>query len=182
MLIQSQTLSLLSGDTVILRSAVAADAVSLCRHRRITSAETYFMARYPEECETDIGKIRARLLDMEVHPRNFAVSAFLAGELIGDMGVTQLRENLKYRHRAYMGISIQQRYCGMGLGGHMLAAAIEQAGENNFEQLEPGVFEDNLRAIHLCEKYGFKKCGVQPRAYKLKDGSYRDELIMVKIF
>ena len=61
------------------------------------------------------------------------------------------------------------------------ACAVEQAKANGFEQLELGVFEDNQAAIHLYEKFGFRTCGVQPRAFKLKDGSYRDELFMVKM-
>ena len=40
---------------------------------------------------------------------------------------------------------------------------------------------DNARAIHLYEKVGFERYGIQPRAFKLKDGTYRDEIIMVKM-
>ena len=64
----------------------------------------------------------------------------------------------------------------------MLDIALEQAKKNGFEQVELGVFEDNLRAIHLYKKCGFKKVGIQPRAFKLKDGTYRDEVQMVHIF
>ncbi|SFQ49689.1 Acetyltransferase (GNAT) family protein [Lachnospiraceae bacterium XBB1006] len=59
--------------------------------------------------------------------------------------------------------------------------AIAQAKENGMEQLELGVFSDNDRARHLYQKYGFKEYGVNPRAFKLQDGSYRDEIIMVKM-
>ena len=52
---------------------------------------------------------------------------------------------------------------------------------NGFEQLELGVYSDNARAIHLYEKFGFERYGIQPRAFKLKDGTYRDEIIMVKM-
>ena len=48
-----------------------------------------------------------------------------------------------------------------------------------FEQLELTVFADNTRAIRLYEKVGFVKTGVLPRAYRLKDGSYHDEVQMV---
>lgn len=43
------------------------------------------------------------------------------------------------------------------------------------------VRSDNARAIHLYEKVGFERYGIQPRAFKLKDGTYRDEIIMVKM-
>ena len=32
------------------------------------------------------------------------------------------------------------------------------------------------------KKFGFKEYGKQPRAFKLQDGTYRDEIIMVNIF
>ena len=51
-----------------------------------------------------------------------------------------------------------------------------------FEQLELGVFSDNARAIHLYESCGFHAWGTQPRAFKLKDGTYRDEIMMVRFF
>lgn len=60
--------------------------------------------------------------------------------------------------------------------------AQDQAKKNGFEQIELGVFADNPRAIHVYEKAGFQKVGIQPRAFKLQDGSYVDEIEMVKFF
>ena len=42
--------------------------------------------------------------------------------------------------------------------------------------------EDNERARHLYTKNGFKEYGINPRAFKLKDGTYCDEIIMATIF
>ena len=57
---------------------------------------------------------------------------------------------------------------------------VRQAKENGFEQVELGVFEDNPRAQHLYEKHGFQEQGRMLRAFRLKDGTYRDEIQMVK--
>ena len=46
---------------------------------------------------------------------------------------------------------------------------------------ERGKHEDRTQRIHLYEKFGFERYGIQPRAFKLKDGTYRDEIIMVKM-
>lgn len=167
--------------SITIRSAVALDAESLCRHRYITSGETYFMARYPEECQYDMDQVRKDLTSIEEHPRNFMVTAFDGDQVIGDLGVRQIFSHMKYLHRAYMGISIQKAYCNLGLGRTLLEIAIAQTAQNGFEQLELGTFSDNLRALHLYEKYGFVRYGIQPRAFKLKDGTDRDEVIMVKM-
>ena len=42
------------------------------------------------------------------------------------------------------------------------------------------MFEDNPRARHLYEKLGFQEQGRTLRAFRLKGGTYRDEIQMVK--
>lgn len=181
MLIESKEITLSNGKRIILRSAAGTDALSLCQHRYVTSGETYFMARYPEECSFDIADMEEKLIYIQNSTCDFMITAFLDNEVIGDLGVTRLRNHSKYCHRAYMGISIQKLYCNMGLGSTMVQCAVKQAKANGFEQLELGVFEDNAEAIHLYEKFGFRKYGKHPRAFKLKNGTYRDEVIMVKM-
>ena len=61
----------------------------------------------------------------------------------------------------------------------MMQEILEIVRQSSFEQLELTVFADNERAIRLYEKAGFVKTGVLPRAYRLKDGSYHDEVQMV---
>lgn len=180
MLIKEKEITLKNGQKIILKSATAADAEGICEHRYQTSGETHFMARYPEEGRLNLEKAREGIKGLEEDEQSFLVTAYLDGKIIGDAGVTKLRELMKYRHRAYFGMSILAEYCELGLGSAMMETAIAQAKENGFEQIELGVFEDNPRAIHLYEKFGFEKFGRQPRAFKLKDGTYRDELIMVK--
>ncbi len=34
----------------------------------------------------------------------------------------------------------------------------------------------------MYKKMGFKEYGINPREFKLKDGTYRDEIIMANIF
>ena len=114
--------------------------------------------------------------------RDFMVNAYIGDELIGDLGVTLIRPHVKYLHRAYLGMSIRLKYTGMGLGSFMMQVALEQAKANGFEQVELGVYSDNDRARHMYKKMGFKEYGMNPRAFKLKDGTYRDEIIMANIF
>lgn len=180
MLIKEKEIILKNGQIITLKSATAAETEGICEHRYRTSGETHFMARYPEEGRLNTEKAREGIKSMEEDAQNFLVTAYLDGKIIGDAGVTKVRELIKYRHRAYFGMSILAEYCELGLGSAMMETAIAQAKENGFEQIELGVFEDNPRAIHLYEKFGFEKYGIQPRAFKLKDGTYRDEIIMVK--
>ena len=180
MLIKEKEIILKNGQKIILKSATAEDVEGICEHRYKTAGETHFMARYQEEGRLNLETLKEGLKSLEEDSQGFLVTAYLDGKIIGDAGVTKLKDWMKCRHRSYFGMSILAEYCELGLGSAMMEAAIAQAKENGFEQIELGVFEDNPRAIHLYEKYGFEKYGVQPRAFKLKDGTYRDELIMVK--
>lgn len=182
MLINEMRCKLKDGQEILIRSATQNDAEAIVNHRYITSQETHFMAREPEDGKCSVEKISEILKQIAEDESDFLVTAFLGDKIIGDAGVTKVRPHLKWKHRAYFGISILEKYCGLGLGSIMLQVAQEQAEKNGFEQMELGVFADNPRAIHVYEKSGFHKVGVQPHAFKLKDGSYVDEIEMVKFF
>ena len=180
MKIEPRMFTLPSGEVLTVRSLCADDAEALSAFRNATYSETYFMARYPEECAS-LEAVQKGLAGSESSALNFEVGAFAGEKLVGEFGVAQLRPHIKYRHRAGMGISVLKDYWGCGLGSYLMQLAIDQTRANGFEQLELGVYSDNARAIHLYEKVGFERYGIQPRAFKLKDGTYRDEIIMVKM-
>ena len=180
MLIESRILSLPSGLGLRIGSAEEKDARSVMELRLLTSGQTHFMVRYPEECRTNEDDMREVLRKTALSPTDFSVTAFDGDRVVGDLGVTQVRGLEKMRHRASLGVAILSEYCSRGLGGAMLDIAAEQARKNGFEQLELGVFSDNARAIHLYAKHGFIQCGIIPNAFKLRDGSYRNEILMIK--
>lgn len=170
-----------SGEMLTVRSLCADDAEALNAFRLATYRETHFMARYPEERGQNLEAMQKGLAGSEASALNFEVGAFAGEKLVGEFGVAQVRPHIKYRHRAVMGISVRKEYWGCGLGSYLMQLAIDQTRTNGFEQLELGVFRDNTRAIHLYEKVGFERCGTIPHAFKLKDGTYRDEIMMVKM-
>ena len=169
-----------NGELLTVRSLCADDAEALKAFRLVTYRETHFMARYPEEC-TSLEAVQKGLAGSESSALNFEVGAFAGEKLVGEVGVAQVRPHIKYRHRAVMGISVLKEAWGCGLGSFLMQLAVDQAKANGFEQLELGVYSDNARAIHLYEKFGFQRCGTMPHAFKLKDGTYRDEIMMVKM-
>ena len=179
MYIKPKSIQLKNGQKIILRSPDMFDAEQLLEHMRKTSAETDFMSRYPEEITVSV-EAQSRFLQMiENDADNFMLAAYIEGRMVGNAGVTRVRDNIKYRHRANFGISLQKEVCNVGLGTLMLKEVLELVKKTGFEQLELTVFGDNARAIHLYEKLGFQQVGVVPRAYRLKDGSYHDEVQMV---
>ena len=180
MIIQESTVTLKDGKAAVLRSPEPSDAAQLNAYLRLTSGETYFMVRYPEECSQSTEAAQRRLQAMVDDERSFMLAAFLDGELVGNCGVNEIGDRFKMRHRAGLGISIKKKAWGLGLGTVLITKALEQAKENGFIQVELGVFADNERARGLYQKLGFDEMGCIPKAFCLKDGTYRDEVQMVR--
>ena len=177
MKLEERSVTLRDGTLALLRSPQPSDAEQLNAYLRLTSAETHFMV---QECSQSTEAAQKRLQAMLDSERNFMLAAFIDGELVGNCGVNEIADRLKMRHRASLGISIKKKAWGLGLGTVLISRALEQAKENGFTQVELGVFADNERAIYLYRKLGFTEMGCIPKAFLLKDGTYRDEVQMVK--
>lgn len=180
MIIDSREYTLKNGQKINLRSPLPEDTKELVQHRIATSLETYFMSRYPEEFQDFEESQRRTIMQICELDDDFELIALIGGKVVGHAGIRRIENHLKTRHRGMFGISIQQEFAGLGLGSLMLGEALEIAKDTAFEQIELGVFADNVKAIHLYEKFGFEQVGIMPRAFKLKDGTYRDEVQMVR--
>lgn len=178
---KEKEIKLKDGTTCILRSPNKQDAEKMIEHLKMTSEETHFMNRYPEEINITIDKEIEILKDNLMSSQNMMIGVFVNNELAGNAGISCVRNNIKLRHRAVFGISIKQKYWNNGIGNALIKEIIEQAKQIGYEQIELGVFSDNEKAVTLYKKYGFEVWGNIKNAFKLKDGTYRDEIIMGRI-
>ena len=169
------------GRTAVLRSAKPEDAADCLEYLRVTAAETPFLLREPEEndmtIEMEEAFLRARLND----PDSLMLIARIDGEYAGNCGLVSLGDKLRIRHRCSMGIALYQKFCDNGLGRIMIDTVVEVARKLGYEQMELEVVEGNDRAKHVYESLGFTAYGVRPHSMKYKDGTYRDETLMVKM-
>lgn len=75
------------------------------------------------------------------------------------------------KHRGDFSVSVTKEYWNRGIGGRLLNKILDFAKENSFEIMDLQVRSDNLRAIHLYEKFGFQKIGMHPAFFKI-NGEY----------
>lgn len=141
MIIESKELTLKNGLTVTLRSPQISDVRKLLEHKRKTSEETYFMARYPEEITNDEEREKKRVQSINTDKDDFMIAAFINEKMIGNAGVQKVRESMKYCHRGNLEISIQEQFCNAGLGTVMLQECLEWAKKTSFEQIELGYLQ-----------------------------------------
>lgn len=84
-------------------------------------------------------------------------------------------------HVGTLGISLLDRYTGLGIGTRYMKTLMEKAKDMGVEVVKLSHYESNDRARHVYEKLGFKPVGTMPRARKDKDGSYQGETIMYRM-
>lgn len=87
------------------------------------------------------------------------------GIIVGNASLSRLPRRMK--HRGDFSISVAKEYWNKGVGGQLLSKILEFAKENAFEVIDLQVRSDNVRAIHLYEKYGFQKTGTHPAFLKI---------------
>ena len=97
------------------------------------------------------------------------------GEIVGMVGVT--RERFRMRHVGILGISISPEMRGEGIGEAAFSAIIEESKKMGLKLLTLHCFENNKRALHLYEKFGFKRAGIIPDAVFFKK-EYIGQVIM----
>ena len=123
-------------------------------------------------------KWQKRLDDIRAH--GVSLVAEIDGEVVGHLGL-EFEPNPRRRHAAGLGMMVDATRHGRGIGGRLLAAAIDLA-ENwlNLTRLELTVFTDNRAAIALYEKHGFRIEGESP-GYALRDGVHMSVYHMARI-
>ena len=91
------------------------------------------------------------------------------------------QSRLRLRHRGRLGIGVQIAFRGIGRRRELAPRRFAWAeAEPELERVELSVFAHNTRAMNLYIKCGFVEEARLLRAYKLADGSYYDDVMMVK--
>ena len=172
---------LADGRTLVLKSAEPEDAAAMVQYLNTIAAETPFLTRWPEEAAADYNaeKEAGFLQSLIEAPNRLMLTLFDAdGRVVGNAGIHPHAPTMKERHRADLGIALVKDYWHLGLGTRLLERSIAEAWAMGYEQLELSVFSSNERAIALYARQGFRECGRTPNAFKLRDGTYNDDVLM----
>ena len=169
-----------TGCEVILRNADIGDAECLINYLKITTSETPYLIREPDEVMLSLEEEQNFIQKIIGSDRELMLVAIIDGKNIGNCSLMGIGEYNRCRHRCEVAIALYQEYCGRGIGKMMLETILEIAKENNYEQAELEVIADNKNAIALYENLGFEKYGHFPNNMKYKIGKYADAYWMMK--
>ncbi len=167
------------GRTAILKSPCVEDAEKLLNYIKTSCGETEYLARYPEEWNTTVEQEEAWVNRLRSSPDTLGITCYVDGEVAGNCEIS-FRGGMKTSHRATIAIAILKDYWNLGIGSAMFEELVAAAQNRGTEIMELEFIEGNDRARHLYEKFGFRVASEKPNAFKLKDGTYRNEFYMQK--
>ena len=169
-----------TGYEVILRNAEINDAEDLIEYLKITTSETPYLLREPDEVTLSLEQEQNFIQRVMDSDRELMLVAIIDGKHIGNCSLMGIGGYRRYQHRCSVAIALYQEYCGRGIGKIMLQTVLEIAKEIGYEQAELEVIADNKNAIALYENLGFEKYGHFPDNMKYEDGKYADAYWMMK--
>lgn len=170
-----------NGHRLVFRSAEKEDAEMMLPYLKRVCGETRFLLREADECkDMTVEQEEAFITGHTDNEHACLILAELDGKYVGSASFDVAGRSRRNAHRADIGIALYQEYTGMGIGKKLFALLLEAVEKCGFETAELMVVEGNNRAIHMYESFGFRETGRIPRANRYDDGTYADNIYMVR--
>jgi RimJ/RimL family protein N-acetyltransferase len=122
---------------------------------------------------------RKWLQSVHEKPRSVIYGVFDQDKLIGNCGVSAMPGRLS--HRAELAICVLKEYWNRGIVSLMMEHLIAYARNHGIKIINLDVRSDNAGAIHLYEKYGFKRIGRFPAYFKIGSCYYDFDLMVLDL-
>ena len=161
----------MNNSLFVIERARSEEAAALLDYLKIVGGETENLSFGAEGVSLDLEAEQDYLRMQSESTDNVQYLAKVKDEIIGTASLN--RKHKRMSHRGEFGISLKKAWWGCGAAPALMEAILAFAKENGFEQLNLEVRSSNTRAIHLYEKYGFRKLCTFPRFFKI-NGEYID--------
>ena len=173
--------TLKDGRTALIRSPKDEDIRGMLEYLYISAGETDFILRYPEECTKYTEEGEKALFDRVNSADNEAMLVCIVDRKVAGNCQIAWSKGIKTRHRASVAIALLKEFWNQGIGTKMFEVMIGIAESNPYvTQMELQFVEGNYRARALYEKMGFRIAGIHPNGIRLKDGTFRNEYLMIR--
>ena len=103
--------------------------------------------------------------ELESSNSKYIIAKTNDGEIISFAGIKIILDKADI-----MNIVTKKSWRNQGVGNVLLNSLVSLCKKLNLSSLSLEVSEDNLPAIHLYEKFGFKRVGLRNNYYQNKDG------------
>ncbi len=178
-IIKEKHISLKNEKTIILKSCLAGDAEEIIKFRKKLGHETTNTYHHPDMI-LDLKEQIDYINTIEKHPRSFFVTAFYNGKVVGNLGITPVKDKHPWtQHLAYFGVGILKEFWGTGLIRAMLSEMSRYVTEMDYKKIEATVKVSNEAAIQAYLDIGFHIEGLRKRA-TIVNNEYFDEYHIAK--
>lgn len=152
---------------VLIYRAVSADAAGMLEHLKLVGGETENLSFGAEGLNISVEAERAYIAQNENSCDSIMLVAKVDGKIVGSGSLNRLPRRM--HHRGEISVAVAKEYWNKGIGSQLLCKLIDFAKDNAFEIIELQVRSDNLHAIRLYEKFGFKRICTYPGFFKIED-------------
>ena len=166
-----------NGEEIVLVEATLVDAEEMAKYAKCVFSETEFLSHGKESNPTKESQEKYISLSIE-NDRMLILLAKIDNKIVGMGNITQKSANIRFCHRAGLGISVLKDWWGKGIASALMIELIKFAKKTKYEQIELSVVDTNVSAIALYKKFNFIQTGTTRHAMKYSDGSYADFIEM----
>ena len=152
---------------ITIEKAKSEDAASIIAFLEQIGRETDNLAFGAEGLSMTAKARSAFIAKLEGSNDNVMLVAKHDGIIVGTASLNRMHRRMN--HRGDFGVSVAKAYWNQGIGGMLLREILNFANDNGLEILDLQVRSDNYAAIHLYEKFGFKKLCTYPGFIKIED-------------
>lgn len=151
--------------SIVIEKANYKDAEAILQYMRQIGGETDNLTFGSEGFSCTVEEEADHIKQLESSHDEVMFVAKDNGRIIGDASLSRLPRRMK--HRGELGVAVVQEYWNRSIGSQLMSEVISFAKENRFEIIELQVRSDNAPAIHLYEKFGFRKIGTHSSFFKI---------------
>lgn len=162
-------------EQIEIREIGPEDAEKVIAYLKKAGAETDNLTFGKEGLPVTVEQEKEYFRQVHSAQRSVHYGAWKAGELIAEGSLSGLPRRMD--HCAELGLTVLKEQWNRGIGGRLLHELIAYARQASIEIIRLEVRSDNAGAIHLYEKYGFKRVGMIPGYFKVGN-TYVDIVIM----
>ncbi len=167
-------------DQLIIESAKVEEAEEIIAFMKNVDQETDFLIREEGEFDLTVEQeeefIRNKMRDRQ----EVFLKARLEGKIVGTVGFSTPKQQ-RYRHQGEFGMAVLKDYWGYGIGSNLLKVLIDWADQAGYSRICLRVDATNQRAREVYNRLDFKEEGLLEKNKRMKNGLYRDEIVMALI-
>ena len=148
-----------------IEKASPLDAAELLAFLKQIGGETDNLTFGGEGVPFSVEEEAAYIASMEHSRDSVMLLAKHGDKIVGNASLSRMPRRMS--HRGDFSVAVAKDYWNKGIGRALLEKVIAFAKENDFSVIDLQVRSDNQGAIHLYEKYGFRKIGSHPAFFEI---------------